>query len=536
MTGAASITAVRRLRLPSFLADLFVERRARDALLAGSIALFAAALDPKVWGASQPTVQAAIRAHPELETVVMLAAVVASALLLLGGAVGDSARARPIIIGGLAIEFSVSVISLLIPAGPAFLAARLVGHAASAFVIPVSIALVATSYQGVARATAIGLAYGAYGAAGGVAPILLQIIPGERWPAFLAAIVASGIALWLVRGRVHDLERPDRAERPYVVGTAIWAFGIITLTVGITWIGGSLDNPVRWALVIGGLVVLSLALAHDRRRSTAAHTVRIDRRPVALAIFVGVVIAVSQTAAMLELPLYFHLVLGYGPVVATIALLPLFAALVLAGPVVGYLIGRISPRWLVGGGVLVLGIGNLALAAFTAPGASYLAFIVPCLAIGAGFVIATTVRTAIIFASVPRGLPATAAALNEASISVGMRIGIVAVTALVAQVALSTYTGSVAGLPTADAAAAVAAFRDLLVAIGTPAFSQIATAADAADAQPYIDAFSTGVRAAFLLCGIVAVIGGVVAFVVLGRRDPLGTVYDHHDERVTASA
>ena len=41
-------------------------------------------------------------------------------------------------------------------------------------------------------------------------------------------------------------------------------------------------------------------------------------------------------------------------------------------------------------------------------------------------------RTAIIFASVPRGLPATAAALNEASLAVGNRIGIVLVTAIVA--------------------------------------------------------------------------------------------------------
>ena len=46
----------------------------------------------------------------------------------------------------------------------------------------------------------------------------------------------------------------------------------------------------------------------------------------------------------------------------------------------------------------------------TTPTAGYAGFIVPCLAVGVGFVIATTVRTAIIFAGVPGGLPATAAA------------------------------------------------------------------------------------------------------------------------------
>ncbi len=114
---------------------------------------------------------------------------------------------------------------------------------------------------------------------------------------------------------------------------------------------------------------------------------------------------------------------------------------------------------------------------------------------------ATTVRTAIIFASLPDGLPASAAALNESSISVGRRIGIVIVSAVVAQVAISTYAASVAGLPPADATAAIAAFRTVLVAVGTPSFAQIATTVGAADIQPYLAAYTAGLNAAFLSVG-----------------------------------
>ena len=528
---------MRRPALPPFIADLFVVRSARDALLAGSVALFAAALDPKVWGPSLPSVQAAVRDHPQLETLVLFGAVVAAALLLVGGAIGDSARARPIILGGLTVELLASVIGILVPEGPVFIATRFIGHAGAAFVIPVSIALVATSYEGVARATAIGLAYGAYGAAGAAAPILLQAVPDQRWPAFIAAIAATSLAIWLARTRVTALAKPTIAERPYVVGTAIWAFGIITLTVGLTWIGGGLDNPFRWTLILGGLLVLSLALANDRRRrQQPSGPVRIDRRPVAIAIFVGVVLGISQTAAMMELPLYFHLVLRYGSALAMIAVGPLFAALILAGPLAGFLISRISPRWLVGGGVLVLGVGNLLLGVVTTSSTPYLAFVIPCLMIGGGFVVATTVRTAIIFASVPKGLPATAAALNEASLSVGARIGIVLVTSVVTEVALATYTASVAGLPAADAAQAIAKFRDILVAIGTPNFSEVASAVGAVDVRPYVEAYAAGLRTVFLLSGAVAIIGGVAALLAIGRRDPLTTVYDHHDERVPVAA
>ena len=209
--------------------------------------------------------------------------------------------------------------------------------------IPVSLALVATSYQGVARATAIGLAYGAYGAAGGVAPILLQLVPGNRAPAFSPR---SSPAPWPSGSRAgpgpgprpadHSGTPVRRRERP------IWAFGIIAFTVGITWLGGGWDNPVRWALIIGGLAVLVLAVIHDRRRTRLrTGPIRIERRPVAVAIFVGIVIAVAQTAPMLQLPLYFHLVLGYGPLLAVVAIAPLFAALVLAGPVAGFLLGAL---------------------------------------------------------------------------------------------------------------------------------------------------------------------------------------------------
>ena len=526
---------MRRPPLPAVLADVLNDRVARPALLVGSVALVAAAMDPRIWGPSLSNVQAAIRERPSIEVLVLLGAVAGAALLLLGGAIGDSARARPIILGGLLVELLASVVGLLVPVGGVFIAARFVGHAASAFVIPVSLALVATSYHGVARATAIGLAYGAYGAAGAAAPILLQIVPGEHAPAFLAAIVVCGFALWLARKRLEDLPRPSTPERPYVVGTAVWAFGVITLTIGVTWLGSGFDNPVRLALIFGGLAVLVLAFLHDRRPHGEGPAVRIERRPVAIAVFVGIVIAIAQTAPMLQLPLYFRLVQGYGPVLAMVAVAPLFASLVVAGPVAGFLLGRYKPRTLVGFGVLAVGLADALLWLVSTPTAGYLAFIVPCLLVGAGFVIATTVRTAIIFASVPRGLPATAAALNESSLAAGNRVGVVMVTAIVAQVALATFTASVASLPADEAHRAIVAFQDVLTVVGTPSFNEVASAINTADVQPYVDAYVAGVRAAFGLGAVVALVGGAIAWVGLGQQDPLSTVWEHQDEREAAT-
>jgi hypothetical protein len=182
--------------------------------------------------------------------------------------------------------------------------------------------------------------------------------------------------------------------------------------------------------------------------------------------------------------------------------------------------------------VLVIGVGDLLVAAAIGPTTTYVAFVIPLILIGGGFVVATTVRTAIIFASVPRGLPATAAALNEASIEVGTRAGIVVVTGIVAEVAIAVYAASVAGHPQAQVDGLMATFRQVLVALGTPSFN--AHAVQPADVAPYKAAYFAGVQVALLAGGVAGVVGSVVAWLTLGRRDVLQTVYEHRDERGAA--
>ncbi len=525
--------------LPAFIGDLVADRRAANALLAGMAALFAAGMDPKVMAPMATTTQSAIRARPEIEGLILLVSVITAVLLLVGGAVGDTRRARPIVTGGLAVSLACAVLAFPLSDGGGlpFQLIRFAGLAAAAMVMPVALAIAATAYTGIPRATAIGIAYAAYGLGQGLSPTLIALIPGTYAPAFIGSIVACALALVVVRGRVPDLEQASRAEKPYVYGTALWASGVVLISAGVLWLGGGLDNPLRIALVLGGIALAVVFFLWERRRQAEhAEAVRIERRPVTIALFVGLVIALAQIVPMSQLPLYFGVGMRYGPVFGMLALVPLFAALVVAGPVAGFLLARFQPRHLIAVGVLAIGLGDILVAAVIGPTTTYFAFIVPLLMVGAGFVIATTVRTAIIFSSVPRGLPATAAALNEASIEVGTRAGIVVITALIAQVAVNNFTSSLAGQPQGEVDSAVAAFRDVLVALGTPAFHAIVGAVQPGELAVYRDAYFAAVQVALLAAGAAAVAGSAVAWITLGRRNPLQTVYEHRDERVPAVA
>jgi len=523
---------MRRPPLPSFLADLAAAPVAARALVAAFFALLAAGLDPKVMAPMATTTQAAIRARPEIEGLVVLISLGTALSLLMGGALGDVSRSRPILVGGLAVSLVAGLVAFpLVDTGLPFQLVRTAGIVAASLVMPTALAIAATSYTGVTRATAIGIAYAGYGLGQGVSPALVSLIPGHPGPAFVASILASAIALWVVRGRIPELARPSAAERPYVVGTALWAGGVVLIATAVLWLGVGLTDPLRLTLLGSGIAIVVGYVAFERWRM-GQHTdeVRVERRPVTIALFVGVVIALAQVVPMTQLPNYFGVAMRYGAIVGVIALAPLFLALVLAGPVAGVLLARYQPRTLILGGMVAVGVGDVGVGLLVGPSTSYLAFIVPLLLVGGGFVIATTVRTAIIFASVPRGLPATAAALNEASIEVGSRAGVVIVTAVIAEFALRSFTSGLTGSP-AEIEVAVAPFRELLIALGTPSYGSLAYAVAPADLAVYRDAYIAGVRVAMIGGGVVALVGAAVAFPLLGRRNPLQTVYEHREER-----
>jgi DHA2 family multidrug resistance protein-like MFS transporter len=210
---------------------------------------------------------------------------------------------------------------------------------------------------------------------------------------------------------------------------------------------------------------------------------------------------------------------------------PCILALVAAGPVAGWLLARFGPRTLVAGGLAAVGIGNVVTGFLIDRDVAYLGLVAPLVLIGAGFVIATTVRTAIIFASVSRGLPATAAALNEASILVGSRIGLAALTALITERALDLYGATLNGTDPAAREAALKAFKDVLLAIGSPVIGQVLAAVDSSALGAYGAAYVEASRESLLLTGLIAILAAPIAWLALGRRDPLSTVWDHAEER-----
>ncbi|HEY6608906.1 MAG TPA: MFS transporter [Candidatus Limnocylindria bacterium] len=507
------------VRLPDFIAEIVDDRVALRALVASTVALAAAGLNPQVLSPLIIDMQSAIRAQPELLATTTLAGVLGAGMLLIGGLAGDSYRTRRILSWSLVALVITSAVCLFFTTGPVFIAARLGGALVAGMVIPFAIAAVATVYSGAARATAIGVAYAGFGGASALPPILLTITGpgGTDLPAYFIAALVAAIAVRL-SGGVPDLPGASRPVIAVAARVAIWAFGVISLSAGLAAIGGGTE-PARIAMIILGSVFLALGIALERRARRRVPGAEIHARPVTVVLAAGLFIGFAQAIPMTLLPVFFQVIYSLGPIFGVAAISPIIVALVFAGPIAGWLLPRTSPRTLIGGGLVAVGLGDILLGIVANRGVSYLLFVLPFLLVGAGFVIATTVRTAVIFASVPRHLPASAAALNEASVGLGSRIGIAAASVLLTEVTLSAYAAS---LPAgADVASALAPLRSLLIGLGTPGFSALVVDVDPNLLGGYAAAYVEGIRNVHLAGGAVAVVAGVIATLALGGRDPL---------------
>ncbi|MEA2026219.1 MAG: MFS transporter, partial [Chloroflexota bacterium] len=497
------------MKLPEFIHEVIDDPRQRGILIAGSLALFVVGLTPRVLSPGLPTAQDALRSQPDLQNLFLLIAFASTATFILGGLVSDIFRRRSLLIGGLAIMLGGSLVSVLVSSGPAFYASNIVAIAAAGVVLAYGIGAVAITYEGIPRATALGFVYAAYGAGAAASPALVTMFPRllpsddpavpstftfDTWLAYLLTAIAAGVALWAAARWMPAIPGTLPASRMLIAGVAVWSMGILAIVSGVLGLAGEANKLLPVVLIVGGALALSTMTYRFKRTSDALGDLPLDRRALGAALAVGVAVGFAQAVPLMLLPVVFEYPLGYGTLLAIVAIAPFAIALLLAGPIAGILIRRFGPREMMTGGTFALGLANVLLAVAlvwiagvardtfrTNPNATdaglsdfhYLVFILPLILVGAGFVLSTTVRTAIVFAGTPRGLPASAAAINEASVGLGSRIGIVAATTALAAAALNSAREMVVDRPAAEAAALVDEFELTLISLGTPRFKEL---------------------------------------------------------------
>ena len=406
-----------------------------------------------------------------------------TALLLLGGALGDRLGRRRVFRFGLVAFTIASLACGAAPTVTTLLVARAIQGVGAALLVPGSLAIISASFAPEDRGRAIGAWSGLAGVASAIGPFVGgYLIDAASWrTAFLLNVPLAAVA-WLAAAHVPE-SSDDRAG-------AVDVAGAVTITVGLACGAWALiEGPAGHASeawVVGAVGVASLLLFAVVEKRSAAPMLPLElfrSRQFTGANLTTLAVYAGLSGAFFLFVLQLQLVLGYSALEAGGALLPVTVVMVLLSARVGALAQRIGPRLPMSIGPLVVGAGLLLLARVDA-GDAWLGSVLPA-ALVFGLGLATTVA------------PLTSAVLAAAD---------------------DRHVGAASGVNNA-----VARLAGLLAVAVLPGVAGVDTAAAPAVLDTAVDRAMVGSAA-------LAALGGVIAFLTVrdGRATSTPTVPTHH--------
>jgi EmrB/QacA subfamily drug resistance transporter len=429
------------------LANNTMERRAdapRNLTIALIVIAFAqlmVVLDTTIVNVALPSIQRALRFNStDLEWVVNAYALAFGGLLLLGGRAGDLFGRRRVFVAGVLLFAAGSLAGGLATSSTWLIVARVVQGAGGAIVAPTALSLIADTFkEGAIRNRALGIYAGAAGSGGAVGLILGGLITNYlswRWVMFVNVPIALMLAIAAPRVLAASEGRSGRLDLP----------GAISVTGGMTLLVYGLSRAAThdWSdsLTIAtlgfGAALLVLFLVIEMRSKQPLLPLKLFANRNRSGAYALRMVAGSMTLAVLFfLTQIVQNVLGYSPLKAGFAFLPLGVGVVITALVTSRVIGRIGPRIPLALGALLIGGGLLWLSQVT-DHATYLTDIFgPLIVLSIGFGLIFLPTTLVAVSGTARHESGLASAVLNVSQQLGGSIGLAVLGTVAANVTKS---------------------------------------------------------------------------------------------------
>ena len=356
--------------------------------------------------------------------------------LLLGGRLGDLLGRRRMLLTGLAVFAVSSLTAGLAGSAGLLVAARLVQGIGAALMAPAALSELTTSFrEGKDRNTALGV-WGAISGMAAAAGVFLGGVisqgPGWRWVFFvnppICVVVAAGAFALLAD------DRSGRTE-----GTAFDSQGAVLVTGGmLLLVYGLVRAPVAgWGslqtifTLIGSAILIVAFAVNELRSRNPLVPLAILRVKGLVAADLTQLIAFSGFFSMFfYATLYMQEILGYSPLKAGAAYLPITAGFAVAGAMASQLVTRIGTRPVVVVGCLIAAAGIWYVSRVPLHG-SYVSDLLPgflVMSLGAGSVFVSVAAAA--NAGVPPDKAGLAAGLLNSSQQIGSALGLAILSAV----------------------------------------------------------------------------------------------------------
>jgi EmrB/QacA subfamily drug resistance transporter len=352
-----------------------------------------------------------------------------SALILLGGALGDLYGRRLIFGIGIMIFAVASVGCALSPNIDVLIAARCVQGIGGALATPGSLAMISAAYDAQARGRAIGLWSGFSALTSAVGPVIGGwLTQNFSWRYVFVINVPLAIAVLLMLAFRVPESRDESADRRIdVVGATLATLGLGLLVYGLIAGNDGRFSAEAVGTTVAGLVTLWLFVRFELR--TPDPMMRCDlftSRPFSVANIYTFLLYTAIGGSLYFVPFVLINVHHYSPTAAGAALLPFIVIMVAASRWSGGLVARIGSRTPLVVGSFVAGLGFLAYALPGTDGSYWTTFFPAAAILGVGGAFFVAPLTTTVMNSVPVEHSGVASGINNAVARTAGLVGIAA--------------------------------------------------------------------------------------------------------------
>jgi EmrB/QacA subfamily drug resistance transporter len=427
-------------------------RQLRTILIAVSIALMA--VIASVSGLNVAQTHMAVEFDASQNTVLWIINIYTlalAALLLPLGAIGDRLGRKPMLITGLVIFGAASIVAGLAPSAGVMIAARVAAGISAAMIMPITLAVITSTFPEEQRGKAIGVWTGVAGG-GGILGMFLSALLVDvadwRW-LFVLPVVLVVVALAMTLKSVPN-SRERSAHSFDTIGALVSTIAVIGLIFVLQ------EGPERgWSspvtlisLIVGVIATVGFVAWELHRRDASLLDVRLfrERGLASGSITLLVVFGVQAGIAVVLFP-FFQAVLGWSGLLSTVAMMPMAVMMMTTSGLAPKMAARIGARSTMAVGVALATLGLALMALFVSVDGGYLSILAGLLAMGIGMGLSMTPSTEAITSSLPREKQGVASALNDVTREFGTALGVAMLGALLATGYRSAIDDKFDGIP-----------------------------------------------------------------------------------------
>jgi EmrB/QacA subfamily drug resistance transporter len=340
-----------------------------------------------------------------------------ASLILLGGSLGDRYGRRLIFVVGAGLFTGASLLCALAPSTELLIGARLLQGIGGALLTPGSLAMIEASFRPTDRARAIGAWSGLGGVATALGPLLGgYLVQAVSWRAIFLINLPLGIFVMVMATR-HVPETRDTTAHGHLdyTGAVLAGLGLAGTTYALIEAPGKGASPLILVAAVGGVVALIAFLLAERRSANPMMPLHMfASKQFSAANGVTFVVYAALSGVFFLLVAFLQISLGYSPVEAGAASLPVTVLMLLLSARSGALAQRIGARIPLTVGPLVIAAALLLMTGIH-PGDSYLSGVLPAVIVfGLGLTLVVAPVTATVLAAADAEHAGIASGINNA--------------------------------------------------------------------------------------------------------------------------